>query len=86
MKRYQLYLNPHAVSILDDFKKISNISISKIMRSVADRVAEQLIMVVAEKRKSKKKYILDELAGFIDLKTNKKTNFAQTVDEIYFND
>ena len=87
MKRYQLYLNPHTVSELDGFNKISHIPISNIIRQVADRVAEQLILVSTKKKQSKKKeYILDKLAGFVDLKTDKKTNFAQSVDEIYFSD
>lgn len=86
MKRYQVYLNPHSVSILDDFEKSSNISRSKVIRQVIDRVAEQLAAVVSEKKVQKKEYILDSLAGFVDLKTDRKTNFAQNVDEIYFTD
>lgn len=86
MKRYQVYLNQSSVSVLDDFEKLANISRSKIIRQVIDRVAEQLIRVVEVKRSAKKEYILDSLAGFVDLKTNEKTNFAQNVDEIYFSD
>lgn len=86
MKRYQVYLNPNSVSILDDFEKISNISRSKVIRQAIDRLAEQLVRVVDDKRLQKKEYILDSLEGFVDLKTNKKTNFAQEVDEIYFSD
>lgn len=93
MKRYQVYLNQHSVSILDDFGKISNISRSKVIRQVIDRVAEQLVRAVEDSHSVKKDYILDSLAGFVDLKTNKqssssneKTNFAQNVDEIYFSD
>ena len=86
MKRYQIYLNQSSVSVLDDFEKLANISRSKIIRQVIDRVAEQLIRVVEVKRSDKKEYFLDTLAGFVDLKTNEKTNFAQNVDEIYFSD
>ena len=86
MKRYQVYLNQNSVSVLDDFQKLSDISRSKIIRQVIDRVAEQLVCVVENKRSAKKEYILDSLAGFVNLKTNKKTNFAQNVDEIYFSD
>lgn len=86
MKRYQVYLNSHSVSILDEFEKFSNISRSKVIRQVIDRVAEQLAAVVSEKRLKKKEYILDSLEGFVDLKTDKKTNFSQNVDEIYFTD
>ena len=86
MKRYQVYLNQNSVSVLDDFEKISNISRSKIIRQAIDRLAEQLARIVDYNRSQKKEYILDSLAGFVDLKTNKKTNFAQNVDEIYFSD
>ena len=86
MKRYQVYLNQGSVAVLDDFQKISNISRSKIIRQAIDRVAEQLVSVVEVGRSNKKEYVLDSLAGFVDLKTNKKTNFAQNVDEIYLSD
>lgn len=86
MKRYQVYLNQGSVAVLDDFEKISNISRSKIIRQAIDRMAEQLVRVVEAKRQDKKEYILDSLAGFVDLKTDKKTNFAQNVDEIYLTD
>ncbi len=86
MRRYQVYLNQNSVSVLDDFEKISNISRSKVIRQAIDRLAEQLVRVVNDRRSQKKEYILDSLDGFVDLKTNKKTNFAQNVDEIYFSD
>ena len=86
MKRYQVYLNPGSVSIIDDFEKISAISRSKLIRQMIDKVAVQLVSIVAKKKKRNKKYILDSLAGFVDLKTDKQTNFAQHVDDIYFSD
>ena len=86
MKRYQVYLNQNSVSILDDFEKISNVSRSKVIRQVTDRLAEQLIRVIDDRRLQKKEYIMDSLEGFVDLKAKKKTNFAQEVDEIYFSD
>lgn len=86
MKRYQVYLNPHSVSILDEFGGISDISRSKLIRRVVDNVAEELIKIFAERKRSgKKEYLLDKLAGFVDLKTDKKINFSQHVDEdIYY--
>ncbi|OGE64937.1 hypothetical protein A3I48_04175 [Candidatus Daviesbacteria bacterium RIFCSPLOWO2_02_FULL_36_7] len=86
MKRYQVYLNQNSVSVLDDFEKISSISRSKVIRQAIDRLAEQLVRVVDDQRSQNKEYILDTLNGFVDLKINKKTNFAQEVDEIYFSD
>lgn len=81
MKRYQVYLNQNSVSILDDFEGISEISRSKLIRRIVDNVAEELIKIFAEKRSHKKEYLLDKLAGFVDLKIDKKINFSQHVDE-----
>ena len=87
MKRYQVYLNQNSVSVLDEFEGISDISRSKLIRRVVDNVAEELIKIFAEKKGSgKKEYLLDKLAGFVDLKTDKKINYSQHVDDIYFND
>ena len=36
-----------------------------------------------KKKTKKKEYILDKLAGFIDLKTENRTNYAQNIDDIY---
>lgn len=86
MKRYQVYLNPHSVSVLDDFDKNTKISRSKIIREAVDRIAQKYISIVPAKAKRKKHYIMDDLAGFIDLKTKKKTNYALHVDDIYLRD
>lgn len=87
MKRYQVYLTPGSVSVLDDFEGISNISRSKLIRRVVDNIAEELIRVFADKKIKRPESILDSLAGFVDLKTDKKVNFSQHVDEeIYFKD
>lgn len=86
MKRYQVYLNPHSVAVLDEIKKLTNIRRSKIIRDAVDKIATQIIASIPIKKPSKKHYIMDELVGFIDLKTKKKTNYAQHVDDIYFQD
>jgi len=84
MKRYQVYLNPESVMLIDNFEEVSQISRSKIIRAAIDRLAEQLISVVAvQKSSSGKKGIFDRLAGFVDLKITKKTNFAAEIDTIY---
>lgn len=86
MKRYQVYLNPNSVAVLDNFEEISNISRSSVIRQIIDKVSEQLIRVAMPRKSTKKYSVLEQMAGFVDLKTNKKTNFAQNVDEIYFTD
>lgn len=87
MKRYQVYLNQHSVSILDDFGKHTDISRSELIRQVIDQVAQNLAKVfTATKTPPKDTYILDSLVGAIKLPGNKKTNFAQNIDEIYLTD
>lgn len=83
MKRYQVYLNPHSVSMLDGFEEISSLSRSKIIRDLIDRAATYLVDVFAPSKKAQKRKYFDKLCGFIDLKINKKTHFAENVDEIY---
>lgn len=87
MKRYQVYLNPHSVSILDDFGKHIDISRSKVLQIATDRIAQTLAKVfVATKTAPSDTYILDSLVGAIKLPGNKKTDFAHHIDEIYLRD
>lgn len=87
MKRYQLYLNPHSISILDDFQKISSISRSKLIREALDRWVNQLVKVFSKRDDQPARYThFDKLVGAIKLKTNKPTNFALEKDETYLED
>ena len=86
MKRYQVYLNPHSVSILDDFEKYANISRSKLIREAIDRLAQNLSRVfVAKNELPQEKLILDSLVGFIK-GGQKQTNYALKVDKVYLAD
>ncbi len=87
MKRYQVYLNQQSVSILDDFGEHTEISRSKLLQIITDQIAQNLAKVfTATKTPPKDTYILDSLVGAIKLPGNKKTNFAQNIDEIYLSD
>lgn len=87
MNRYQVYLNPHSVDILDDFGKHVDITRSRLIQHVVDAFAQNLSKIfVATKTQPERKYILDSLVGAIQLKGNKKTNIAATVDDIYLHD
>lgn len=86
MKRYQVYLNPHSVSILDEFAKHTQIPKSKVIRLAIDQLAENLARVFASsKTPPEDTYLLDSLVGSIKIK-GKKTNLAQNIDEIYLTD
>ncbi len=82
MKRYQLYLNPTSVNVIDEFEQLVDISRSKIIRKIVEIASEQLLTLIRRKE-PQEKYLMDTLAGFIDLKTNKKLDLASTVDEVY---
>jgi len=85
MKRYQVYLNPHSVSVLDAASETIEMVRSKIIQNVVDRVSEEIIDIALVKKTSRKKQygVLDKYAGFIDEGSKKKYNYSQTVDEIY---
>lgn len=86
MKRYQVYLNPHSISILDDFEKYTNISRSKLIREAIDRLAQNLTRVfVAKNELPQRKLILDSLVGFIN-NGQKQTNYALKDDKTYLID
>lgn len=86
MKRYQVYLNPNSVSILDEVKETSAMSRSKLIRQAIDRMAEYMATIFAPQKRNQKTRYLDKLCGFIDLKSKEKTHFAENVDEIYLTD
>lgn len=86
MKRYQVYLNPNSVSVLDDFEKYADIPRSKLIREAVDRLAQNLSRVFATKNiEPEGKLILDSLVGFITLK-GKQTNYALKNDKDYLMD
>lgn len=87
MKRYQLYLNPHSVSILDDLGKNIDLRRSRILQVIIDSIASNFARILAAtKTPPKDTYVLDSLVGAIKLGGKKKTNFAQDIDEIYLKD
>lgn len=89
MKRYQLYLNPHSVSVVDVVSETVEMSRSKIIQNVVDRVSkeisDEIIGIALVKKASRKKQyaVLDKYAGFIDDGSKEIQNYSQTVDEIY---
>ena len=87
MKRYQIYLNPHSVSLLDELGESIDVSRSKLIQAAIDGIAYNTAKIfTAMKTPPKNTYILDSLVGAIKIKGMRKTNFAQNVDDIYLND
>lgn len=86
MKRYQVYLDPAAVSVLDDFEESSRLSRSQLIRLSVDRLAENLSKVfIAKEIKPSRRYVLDALSGVIKTGMG-ETNFAQRPDRRYLRD
>ena len=87
MKRYQVYLNPNSVSVLDEFEKSTSISRSKLIRESIDRLAQNLSRVLAEQNIApSQKLVLDSLIGVINIKGTKQTNFALKDNRVYLSD
>lgn len=87
MKRYQVYLNQHSVSILDDLVTQTDISRSKLIQGAIDRFAGQVAKIFSKTENQPSNYThFDKLVGAINLKTKKPTNFALDIDEIYLQD
>ena len=87
MKRYQVYLNPSSVSVLDEFEKYSSISRSKLIRESIDRLAQNLSKIFSEKDiLPDNELFLDSLVGLIRTNSLKETNFASEKDQKYLID
>lgn len=73
MKRYQLYLNQHSVSILDDLGENIDLKRSRILQMLIDSIASNFARILAAtKTPPKDTYILDSLVGAIKLPGHKK--------------
>lgn len=85
MKRYQVYLNPQSVEVIDNFAAKTDLGRAKIIRDAIDRLAANMSKVLVQK-KVVLEGPLDELVGIIKMKGRKKTNIAENIDEIYLKD
>lgn len=58
-----------------------------LIREIINRSVKKLVMVFIKRKGSPPKLThLDQMVGMIDLKTKKKTHFAEHVDDIYLTD
>ena len=84
MKRYQMYLEPKSVAVIDDLSRELDISRSQIVRDVISRMAREyekvLTAVISLRRKNNP---LLRMAGFAK---GLPSNLSQNVDEIYLKD
>ena len=84
MNRYQTYLNPQSVAIIDDVARDIGTSRSHIIRDVVDRVArEYKKLLTAKTLYTSRNNPLLKMAGFAKSPTG---HVSENVDEIYLHD
>jgi hypothetical protein len=86
MKRYQVYLNPQTITVLEEVEKHTGLSRSSMIRSAVDTLADNLAKVLTDKQISLKEYAhLDSLIGV--LTASEKTIHISPEDKsIYYKD
>ena len=84
MNRYQIYLDPKDVNILDELARLTNFSRSQIIRDVIDKMAKEYktLLEATEKRRMKNNPLL-KMAGFAKGPTK---NISQNINEDYLMD
>lgn len=82
MKRYQVYLNPNSVSVLDDFDELTTISRSAVIRMTVNSLVQNLKNIIPEKGDASGD--LDEIIGIIKTKRKKVVSSSLRVDDIYY--
>lgn len=84
MNRYQIYLDPKDVNILDELARLTNFSRSQIIRDVIDKMAKEYgrLLETVEKKRLKDNPLL-KMAGFAKGPTK---NISQNINEDYLID
>lgn len=87
MKRYQVYLNPHSVNILDEASTLSNeFPRSRLIREAIEAAGDRVGNLIAALIKPKVNNYseLDKMTDVIILKGKKSVNISENVDDIYY--
>jgi len=84
MNRYQIYLNPKSVDVLDNLARLTNISRSQIIRDVIDKMAKEYEKLLTKTETSRmKNNPLLKMAGFAK---GGKPGISRNVNQIYLKD
>lgn len=87
MTRYQVYLNPKSVAVLDSVARQLDLSRSTIIRDVVDRVSHEFGKLLAGATVARRKSNpLLKMAGIIKVPLPQGRSLAENVDEIYLHD
>lgn len=84
MNRYQIYIKPKTVNILDEVAKIVKTSRSQIIRDVTDRAAKEFekLLIGAQSSKVQSNPLI-KMAGFAK---GVKKDISKNIHEIYLKD
>ncbi|OGF99901.1 hypothetical protein A3D78_02190 [Candidatus Gottesmanbacteria bacterium RIFCSPHIGHO2_02_FULL_39_14] len=85
MKRYQLYLDPRSVKVIDEVTEISDFTRSQLIRETIDAAATRLgnILAAIKPVRSREYSMWEKMIGAIKIKGKKKVNLSESIDEIY---
>ena len=84
MQRYQIYLEPESVNVLDELAKLTNFSRSQIIRDVISRMAKEYEKLLETNRKNHlKNNPLLKMAGFAK---GPNRDISHHVNDIYLKD
>ena len=87
MNRYQIYLDPHTVRILDDFQKVGDVSRSRLIRGAVESLARNLSQLVSrENEQVHYMATFDKLVGHVSKTIGKSTTIARKSDREYLRD
>lgn len=86
VKRYQVYLNPRAVSVLDEAAEAVDVARSLFLREAAEAAADRLGNMLAMLKPVKNTDFdwLDRLCGSINTKSKKLENYSERPDSFYY--
>lgn len=84
MNRYQIYLDPQDINILDELARLTNFSRSQIIRDVISRMAKQYEELLENYHKKQMKYNpLLKMGGFAK---GPDKDISHNVNDIYLKD
>lgn len=84
MNRYQIYLDPKHVNILDELAKLTSFSRSQIIRDVIAKMAKEYEKILETNRKKRlKNNPLLKMAGFAK---GGKPGISRNANQIYLKD
>ena len=84
MQRHQIYLDPHSVSIIDEFAEQADFSRSQLLRLAIDKLAAELAHTLSTLQQNPPKKLFDSFIGSLSLPG--RTNIAEQEDGEYLVD